>query len=102
MELYWIEKDGKPVQTKDVLQWAKMFDAVDGVEGRRVGRDEKDDIMVSTVFLGLDHSFGYSPPLLYETTIFGGEHDEFQERYLTREEAKRGHKRACKLVGIVS
>jgi hypothetical protein len=49
---------------------------------------------VSTVFLGLDHSFGDGPPLLYETMIFGGRHDGYQERYATREEALEGHRRA--------
>jgi hypothetical protein len=46
------------------------------------------------VFLGTDHSFGDGPPLLWETMIFGGKHDEFQERYSNLADAKAGHKRA--------
>ena len=47
--------------------------------------------MVSTVFLGLDHAFDGGTPLLFETMIFGGEHDEYQERYATWDEAEAGH-----------
>lgn len=56
------------------------------------------EIHVSTVWLGLDHSFNGGPPLIFETMIFGGEHDQYQERYSTEEEALAGHKEACRLV----
>lgn len=46
---------------------------------------------VSTVFLSLDHNWGDGPPILFETMIFGGEHDGYQERYRTWEEAEEGH-----------
>jgi hypothetical protein len=52
---------------------------------------------VSTVFLGLDHSFGHGPPLLFETMIFGGERDQYQERYSTLQDAMDGHDRAVEL-----
>ena len=53
---------------------------------------------VSTVFLGLDHSFGGGTPILFETMIFGGEYDDYQERYHTLEEAQVGHEKAISLV----
>jgi len=54
-------------------------------------------IWVSTVFLGLDHNFsGYGPPILFETMIFGGPYNTYQERYRTWDEAERGHARAVK------
>lgn len=57
------------------------------------------DIMVSTVLLVLDHSFTTDgPPLIFETMVFGGEHNEYQERYATREQAEAGHAVAVKLV----
>ena len=56
-----------------------------------------DKIGVSTVFLGLDHSWGGYRPLLFETMIFGGEYDMYLERYTTYSEAVDGHQRACKL-----
>ncbi len=46
---------------------------------------------VSTVWLGLDHQFGDGPPLIFETMIFGGPHDQAQWRYSTKQEAKEGH-----------
>ena len=66
--------------------------------GRRVGWDEIGDVRVSTVLLVLDHGWGDGPPLIFETMIFGGEHDEEQWRYSTREEAEEGHRRAVALV----
>jgi hypothetical protein len=51
------------------------------------------------VFLGLDHQYGFNgPPVLFETMIFGGKHDDYQDRYLTWDEAEAGHERAVKMV----
>lgn len=58
---------------------------------REVAQTDIGDVHVSTVFLALDHNHGSSPPLLYETMIFGGKHDQDQERYTTREDALSGH-----------
>ena len=64
--------------------------------------DEIGGVKVSTVFLGLDHRFSDSledgPPVLWETMIFGGAHDEHQERYTSRADAIAGHARAVKMV----
>ena len=43
--------------------------------------------------LGLDHAWS-GPPLLFETMVFGGELDEFQERYTSKPDALAGHARA--------
>jgi len=54
---------------------------------------------ISTIFLGLDHNYwGKGPPVLFETMIFGGPEDQYQERYSTWDEAKEGHRKAVKLV----
>jgi len=34
--------------------------------------------------------------------VFGGEHDEYQERYHTYDEAEEGHKRICDMVDKIS
>lgn len=63
-------------------------------------QDRFGDILVSTVFLGIAMN-GYNkidPPLLWETMIFGGEHDLYQERYTSHEDALVGHQRAVDLV----
>lgn len=55
--------------------------------------------VVSTVDLGLDHSFGIGAPLYYETMIFGDDRFEgYQVRYSTKKEAKKGHKETIKYV----
>lgn len=66
-------------------------------EDRRVARDEKHGIIVSTVFLCVDHSWDDGPPYLFETMIFGGDNDGYQERCSTWNEAVAMHKRACVL-----
>ena len=89
--------DGKtPVPCGDLIAWATWL----GKTNRHVGNAEKDGVRVSTVFLGLDHSWGDGPPRLFETMIFGGEHDDYQERCSTWEEAEAMHTKACALAGI--
>ena len=68
-------------------------------ESRRVAKTTIGDAEISTVFLLLDHSFDRDgPPILFETMIFGGIHDLYQERYRTWDEAEAGHARAVHLV----
>lgn len=67
---------------------------------RRVALTTVGDADVSTVFLGLDHSFRLAgPPLLFETMVFGGDLDERQWRYSTWDEAVAGHERV--VVGLM-
>lgn len=50
----------------------------------------------STVFLGLDHShrWGEGEPVLFETMIFGGRLNDWQARYPSWAQARRGHRYA--------
>lgn len=74
-------------------------DAREADVGHRVARDEIGVTIVSTVFLGLDHRhFGDGPPVLFETMIFGGPHDEWQKRACTWDEAEATHAAALDLV----
>lgn len=96
MSYYILDEDKNPVES-DIHTWARTYE---DFSKRRVARTEEGDTYVSTVFLGLDHSFDYSHghiPILFETMIFGGEHDLYQERYATWAEAEAGHKTACQL-----
>jgi len=90
--------DGKtPVKCHNSLTWSKWFETAD----LHVAQLSKGDVYVSTVFLGIDHNFSTGgPPILFETMIFGGEHDGKQWGYATWEEAENGHEEACRLVGI--
>ena len=87
----YILKGKEPVLEPDLLRWAKSFES----ENRIVGKDEIGEIVVSTVFLGLDHRFfGDSKPLLFETMIFKkGQSLDLCERYSTWDEAEIGHKK---------
>jgi len=49
------------------------------------------DVEVSTVWLGLNHQWGDGPPLIFETMVFGGNLDQEQSRYSTRDQAHTGH-----------
>lgn len=86
-----------PVKT-DLMTWAKWFEA--GCDNRRVASTKRDGIHVSTVFLGLDHQWGEGPPILFETMIFGGPHDEWQDRCSTWDQAIVMHCKACELAGV--
>lgn len=93
VKTYVLDKNGKPVHEPDMAKY-----------GRFLASDAKilkQDILpnrtvVSTVFTGCDYR---SPPLLWETIIFGGVRDGYEDRYTSREEALAGHEKA---VGIAS
>jgi hypothetical protein len=87
--------DGKtPVPLFDTTKWGLQVDKI-------IGKDQFGSVSVSTVFLGMDHSFSGGDPVLFETMIFGGEHDQYQERYCTWDEAEKGHQIACDLVNKI-
>src|SRR5712671_1952524 len=87
--------DGHTPVACDLLTWASKFES----ENRHVGITVKDGVKVSTVFLGLNHQYDPDgPPLLFETMIFGGAHDEYCERCSTWEQAEKMHADACRFV----
>ena len=83
----YILDDKTPVPAPDLMAWAKWFESAD----RTVRRDVENEIVVSTVFLGLDHSFGGRPPLLFETMVFGGPLDGEMDRCSTWQQAEIMH-----------
>lgn len=98
MTYYILEPDGSIRETEDIMEWEKWRET----EGaNRLYRDELDpELLVSTVFLGIDHGFGNtSQPVLYETMILGDlwsryHRDKYQQRYSTKEDALKGHRDA--------
>ncbi len=87
---YILSMSGDPIPEPDLMTWALWFEKHNA--DRQVVRTElPGDVVVSTVFLGLDHSFGRGEPQLFETMIFGGPLDETQDRYATRQAAMNGH-----------
>lgn len=86
MALYF-DRNGEPME---MMEWAEAFESQD----RAVAKDTVGGIDVSTVYLGIDHSFGQGPPLIFETMVFNhGRSEEYQWRYSTEEGARTGHAR---------
>jgi len=82
---------GQPITLE---QWTRLFE-----DERHIGYDQIGDVRISTVWLGLDHRLlGHGPPLIFETMIFGGDHDQDCWRYSSEYEARKGHDRALALV----
>lgn len=76
-------------------EWCQRYD----YEHNGVAWTGNDDQHISTVFLGLDHNWGFrEDPVLFESMVFGGKHDELQTRYCTYDEAMKGHAELVKLV----
>ncbi|MGY3278085.1 hypothetical protein [Bradyrhizobium sp. S3.7.6] len=105
----------EPVLCRDLMTWVQQFETratlkkETGTDPWRVAlTDLGDDVYVSTVFLGLDHSFGRGRAVLFETMIFrrgtgiempsGTQLPEdlfgYKERCCTWDEAEAMHERA--------
>ena len=88
--MYILDESGNAVAVADTLTWAQWFEA--NHHRRSVARDHFGDVLVSTVFLGIDHRFhGDGPPILWETLVFGGPLDGEGGRYASLADALRGH-----------
>lgn len=93
-DYYTLDAGGEPIPCPDFQRYAEWFETAE----RHIGNDKRDGVHVSTVFLGMDHGYGDEEgPVLWETMIFGGPHNEYQERYTSRLAALAGHQRALAL-----
>jgi hypothetical protein len=81
---------GNPISREEGLELLGARNAE-----RQVLKSERDGVRVSTVHLVINHGGSEERPVIFETMIFGGTHDEEQWRYATLEEAKAGHLDAC-------
>lgn len=98
---YILNSEGKPFPADQLEGWARWFENAE----RHVGLDTINGVTVSTVFLGIDHSFGRGDPILWETMTFTkrkGSYKFLQQRlfrrYTTAEEAKIYHGVVCESV----
>jgi len=92
--MYYRLEARTPVPT-DRNGFAEVIDPARS-DDRRVAFDTiAPGLDVSTVFLGLDHSIGGGPPLLFETMVFRDGEGGDQWRYCTWDEAEAGHRRVC-------
>jgi len=96
---YILEKDNTTTKkANSIEEWADWFEHADN---RLIKQTQVRAARVSSVFLGIDHSFDTSEgaePILFETMIFGGAYDQFQWRYTTAEEALEDHDKIVKMV----
>lgn len=83
---YNLEGDTPVPVSADEVQYENRWHLVTEVGSARV----------STVFIMMDHSFGGTTPILFETLVFGGEFDGCGERYHTKAQAAEGHERWVK------
>jgi len=90
----YFNKQGKPIT---LSRWVELFE---DPAYKIIKRDETPNGVVSTIWLGLDHSFEESgKPLIFETMIFeSDEYPDFQKRYSTLEEAIKGHEEALMIL----
>lgn len=92
----YFDMDGCPIS---MGVWAVLFERKGKGDYGRVASTPISDMWVSTVWLGLNHSFWPDgPPLIFETMIFGRDFGGLWDiRYTTQEQARSGHGRACYL-----
>jgi hypothetical protein len=83
----YYDREGNPL---DVREWARLFEDRDY---KRVRNTILGDINVSTVWLGIDHSYGAGgDPIIFETMVFGTDDEErYCVRYSTEDDAIIGH-----------
>ena len=98
--MYYILVDKEVVLVNDINEWSKQWSKSGGTIALH-NFGIKGDILVSTVFLGINHRCGEGVPVLFETMVFGGKHSDLQRRYCTYDEAIEGHNNICELVDEV-
>lgn len=84
--------DGHEPVPCSVTEWGTAFE---NMSARRVALTElPHGVVVSTVFLGLDHSFAEEgSPILFETCVFGLDGSDVMERCSTWAQAEAQHER---------
>jgi hypothetical protein len=94
-----------PIRIETLKAWADevarhdRITAETGIDPWRVDVIKIDDVVISTVFLALDYRRSRRGlPLLFETRVFGGSLDRFQNRCATWDKAEAMHAEAVALV----
>lgn len=88
---YYILQGKLAVPVKTLEEFGARFEH----KNRFVAQTKIGGVVVSTVFLGIDHSFSTAPealPILFETMVFRGGKGDDMERCGSWEEAEAQHK----------
>ena len=100
MDLWLLDERGEPAPARDIVTWGAWMHERRLTGALHIGDTMVGGLRVSTVFLGIDHSFAlHAPPILWETMIFGAD-AEYSERYATRADAERGHADAVRIAEL--
>lgn len=92
---FWYDRQGNPltVEQAEPLLTDDEYKIVARTQMKSI--EDGSDLLVSTVWLGVNHNFSrVGPPLIFETMIFGQIGTDVNEmcwRYATEAEAKEGH-----------
>lgn len=86
----YYDKAGNPIS---IEEWGRLMEDRDyatiGKEPMVIGDTP---VEVSTVWIGINHNFsGEGLPIIFETMVFGGDHDQECVRYATESQAREGH-----------
>ena len=87
-ELGYYDRRGQPITA---WRWHQLLAAK---HYRVMQQTEVGPILVSTVWLGLDHGVYQGDPIIFETMLFRGEPRramDWQDRYCTLKDAQLGH-----------
>ncbi|MDX9974898.1 MAG: hypothetical protein RBU21_18060 [FCB group bacterium] len=97
---YTLDANKRAIPCRSAHEWGVWFATADRV----VARDTVGEVVVSTVFLGIDHNFhGQGDPLLFETMVFlaDGEPGRLR-RYFIWGEAEQGHREIMQAIQVES
>lgn len=99
MDKYILDENDCPrfVDFDDYHKWHQSLpkDIQTGL-GFTLARDETSEVLVSTVYLGMDYAYGDGPPVLWETMVFcSGDEDQTCERATSRSQAMENHRKFC-------
>jgi hypothetical protein len=99
--IYVLDKNGQPVPERDVLKWGRWMETKE----RILWHDRVEGVLVSTIFLGVNHGWGKEGLILWETMIFpveGKWAEDYQRRYASRQAALKGHLKVLRILRIFS
>lgn len=93
----YYDRAGRPISERDwMVKFGSQEYKVVGWWSNRGGNklaNREAELIVSTIWLGLNHGWGHNALQIFETMIFGGEYDQDRARYATEAQALEGHRR---------
>ncbi len=93
--------ENKNVVPSSMEEWSNFIEGHFPTNYLHVGDDVIDGKRISTVFIGLCHSYNLDSniPIVFETMVFDkNDHGIHQTRYCTWQEAEEGHQKAIEWV----